>query len=122
MSFDLAVWKSARPLTPDEAQEIYEKLCEDEPPDSVPDCAEMKAFSAELMKRWPEDPSNPEACPFEDVGPASRFLILNLAGSRAPEVAPQVIALARRHGLLCYDPQEGKVHSGASRPWWRFWS
>jgi hypothetical protein len=120
VSFGLAVWKAAKPLSPHEAQAVYEKLCDEEIPEEIVACPEMKAFSAEVLARWPEDPDNPDSCPFEDPYGLPQFQILHLAWSRVPEVAPKVVALALRHGLICYDPQEGKVHQ--KRPWWKFWA
>src|SRR5438876_901136 len=119
MSFDLAVWKSTRPLIVEEAQRLYEKLCEDEIPSEIKPCPEMRAFFAELMTRWPHDDPEADDCPFEDPRDSDVFQILCIAWSRVKEVAPEVIAIALKHGLICHDPQNGEVHQPESkkRPW-----
>ncbi len=119
MSYDLAIWKSGRPLTPLDALDTYHRLCEDDVPADVGPCQEMKAFTADLLKRWPYDAKHPDDCPFEDPGGSEVFMILHFAASRADELVPQLVALAGKHGLVCFDPQNGTVRP--RRPWWQFW-
>lgn len=43
-----------------------------------------------------------------DVGDG--YVLMPMQWGRASEVAPRIVELAGRHGLVCFDPQAGVVH------------
>ncbi len=106
MSFDLGVWHSPRALTRKEADRIYRALCEDGLPEDLTPSPAVAAFARDLEKKSPEEA-------MEDWPPTplyDTYLILHLAWSSAEKLAPVILRLAAKHGLICYDPQEEKVH------------
>src|ERR1017187_6406166 len=130
MSFDLGVWYSDEPLTDEDAGDLYVKLCEQRwiP---VEESAAVDAFYAELTSRYPEIDSIPEEelenCPWSCAHDRSGLhVLMAITWSRCVEIAPVVLKVAARHGLVCYDPQESKVHLPSHlkprpsrfRSWW----
>ena len=57
----------------------------------------------------PEDHlgSCPWACSLDITGD---HVIMAIQPGQCERVVPQVLALAAQHGLVCFDPQAGKVH------------
>lgn len=110
MSADLAVWYEPRTLGDAQAQVVYESLTGREQ-STPPQVSEVIAFLQALLARYPLDaPGSPwTAAPSTTVG----AVMLTVSWPRAEEVFPVVIALAREHGLLCYDPQAGLVRTYA---------
>ncbi|MEW2354622.1 hypothetical protein [Spirillospora sp. NPDC029432] len=124
MSFDLCVWRENRPITAAQALRTYWWLCGDE---SMADADESEfgverdervdAFHGELLAAYPalEGLETAEA----DASPWSMtpghipglYVIMMMGYSDAPDVAPAVVELAMRHGLVCYDPQVTRVHN-----------
>src|SRR5258708_35288093 len=119
MSYDLGVWYADRPLGDAEAGVIYRAFCRDtlrlggySP--------QISAFYLEPVHRSPELHAFPEERVDEgvwNVSPLDRsgmHVLLPMAYSRADEVVPFVRALADKHGLVCFDPQEGRVYLPSS--------
>ena len=116
MSFDLGVWYSSRPLTDEEAAERHRACCDNgdidrliEPHQSVAD------FVSEVTARYPQIDDVPEDeiehCPWSVAfDPSKGHVTMPICWSRVEDVAPVVMELAAKHGLVCYDPQMGKVH------------
>jgi len=113
MSFDLAVWRSDGFLGNEEAGEIYRRLCGSDTI-SCDDDLQINAFYAEVTGRYPEIDTVPEdyvdgspwACALDRSG---RHVLMAIVPSRASELVAVVAALARKHQLLCFDPQNGIV-------------
>ena len=116
MSFDLAVWQSDKPLTADEAQGVYLRLCEEWPYLEGHSPA-VGTFYRELIEKWPEIDTIPEetvgdfdfcpwSCPLNHSGMA---VVMSCVWSKANDVAEHVGLLARKHGLLLFDPQADRV-------------
>ncbi|WP_328603411.1 hypothetical protein OG943_25355 [Amycolatopsis sp. NBC_00345] len=116
MSFDLAVWFEATlSLTPEAAEKKYIRLCDEDLADVVPS-ERVSAFYGALTAMHPEIGTVPDedldACPWTapmDVSPG--HVIMPITGARAEEIGSAVRTLARQHGLVCFDPQAGVVHT-----------
>jgi hypothetical protein len=130
MSFDLAVWHSDTPLSANEAQSLYLKLCNQE---WIPteENAAVEAFYQELCRTYPEIDTLPEDqvddCPWSCAHDRSGLhIIMSMSwGKRTDKVALLIIELARRNGLVCFDPQGPDVylpsHLKPKRSRFRFW-
>ncbi|MDH5559011.1 MAG: hypothetical protein OEZ03_16815, partial [Alphaproteobacteria bacterium] len=114
MSYDLCVFYTTEPLTDDDAGERYQALAGVDGilmDEMIPAVA---AFLADLKTRYPdiddvaegEVADNPWSGGF-DVGQG--HVAMTIRPARAPEVAPFVVELATRHGLVCFDPQDGGI-------------
>ncbi|AUG75474.1 hypothetical protein CFP65_0511 [Kitasatospora sp. MMS16-BH015] len=108
MSYDLAVWHGERPKDEDAGavfDELYERYLESEDVFAEP-APRIEAYVEALVERYPDDvPGGPWASP-PVLGEASGPIVyLLISHSRAEEVSEYAAALAREHGLLCYDPQ-----------------
>ncbi|MEV8631114.1 hypothetical protein AB0395_05600 [Streptosporangium sp. NPDC051023] len=95
MSFELAVWHEPEPITRERAADVFLALRGGEPGAAEPS-AGVTEFAASL----------PEA---EQCSPA--HAVVTVALERSDEVAGEAFALARRYGLVCYDPQRHLVHN-----------
>ncbi len=116
MSFDLAVWHSSKSWTTEEVAERYVALCAGkniikliEPHKKV------SKFVAELTAIYPQIDDVAEDkvddCPWNCAFDVSAgHCIMSMSFSRADEVAPIIIRLARKYGLICYDPQDEKAY------------
>jgi len=131
MTFDLAVWHSERRPSSLEAQRIYEELCDGHSTHGLKANDQVRAFKREFAKDYP-DLDVPGR---EDVAESLRpeggedwdhAVVLNFGWSAAEKMLAVVCRVAAKHGLICYDPQQGVVHfpreqAPASKPWWKFW-
>jgi hypothetical protein len=116
MSFDLGIWHSPRNLTHEEAGELYAALCESKA-DSVKPHSSVDAFYDELTARYPEIDTVPDDriddhdyCPWScalDRSPG--HVIMPCVWSQAENVNQFVHALAAKHQLVVYDPQQGQM-------------
>lgn len=113
MSYDLVVCVGERPADAD-ADEWYEQLMEAfevVENDETPPNPKLVAYAEALLARWPQNA--------DDLGPwVVGPLIADAVGDVFPfgvrfeyanEVVPYAGELAQRHGLVCYDPQEGRL-------------
>ncbi|SEP48896.1 hypothetical protein [Amycolatopsis saalfeldensis] len=116
MSFDLAVWfEPDSSPAPEAAEEKYARLCEEDFTGLVPS-EHVAAFYQALTAKYPEltalAPEDFETCPWNgglEVSPG--HVLMPIAWPRAEEVGSVVRALAREHGLVCFDPQARAVHA-----------
>ncbi|MET8858600.1 hypothetical protein [Streptomyces sp. NPDC004579] len=118
MSFDLAVWFESGRVSVADATRTYERLCDgDLTGAGVVANEAVAAFRRELTDRFPapsataDDDARTEASPWAaglDVSAA--HVIMPMSWSRADDTAPEVVALAGRHGLVCLDPQAQVLH------------
>lgn len=116
MSFDLAVWHTDEPLTSERAAEIYLRLCHDWPYLNG-NSAAVTAFYEELTGRWHEIDIIPEHhigdfdhCPWScALSRSGMAVVMTCVWSEAAAVAEFVERLARKHGLLLFDPQSNRV-------------
>lgn len=132
MSFDLGVWYSDVPVSLEEASEFYQDLCENGS-ESHKENGAIGAFYKELTARWPEIDSVPEekvgdfdfspwSCNLDRYGDA---IVMCCVWSEAAKVEKVVRELARKQGLVFYDPQADRVllpdhlNSGEKANWWK---
>ncbi len=116
MSFDLGVWFPQKRIRNEEAKEFYVRLCDGDTSGVVPHPA-IDAFYAELTAKHPEIDTIPEGkiddhdyCPWScnlDYSPS--HVIMSCVWSKATHVHQLVQGLARKHGLVLYDPQGEEV-------------
>lgn len=132
MSFDLAVWHSTYALSGEAAGAVYQAVCEgtDLPRDgSIAPSSRITAFIAELDSRFPdldslsdaEVDASPWASGFEYSDQHATF---NIRWSAAKAMLAEFRALAARHELVLYDPQEEVAYNPPSLksvPAWQFW-
>jgi hypothetical protein len=108
MSYDLVVWVGRRPDNPKTADALYERLMKRlERDDHTPPHPRLVAYAAALLERWPEGEGSPwavEPLLSEAVGDV---FPLSVRTEHAKVAAAYASGLARKHGLVCYDPQEG---------------
>lgn len=116
MSFDLSVWYSPRPLTDAEAADRYTAFRENGNVTCRVETDERLArFVADVTSRYPQidDVADDEidACPWNVAFDISeRHVTVPIMWAYVEEIAPFVMDLAERHGLVCYDPQSRRVH------------
>lgn len=116
MSYDLAVWEGKRPFLGRGASRTFERLMDEQERGEAPRPASpaIADFVAELLAHWPDlDDDNEDECPWA-AGP----LIQEASGSHiyfamtwdgAEYAVPTIAQIARRRGLVCYDPQADEV-------------
>jgi len=112
MSFDLAVWYPQKRSSNQEAKVMHGWLCEGDVGRVVQHPA-IDAFYAELTAIHPEIDTIPERridnhdhCPWScklDHSPS--YVIMSCVWSESTNVHTLVQDLARKHGLVTYDPQ-----------------
>lgn len=115
MSFDLAVWDCNGLVTNQDVKVKYESFCERLlEAKNGPPTLKIKAFVQELEDRFPAN--NPyveedlEDCPWNSAFDTSGdFTLLTISWARVAEVAPFVTMLARKHGMICYNPQDESI-------------
>lgn len=116
MSFDLGVWYSPQSLSDAEAGECFAAFRSDGGVTCrVAGNERLAEFVDALTSRYPQiddlADDQIDACPWNvpfDVSEA--HVTIPIMWSRMTEIAPVVMELAERHGLVCYDPQSRKVH------------
>ncbi|WP_326568055.1 hypothetical protein VSH64_40655 [Amycolatopsis rhabdoformis] len=113
MSFDLAVWFAPAAVSAAEAKDRYTRLTNED--EGAVEHPQVAAFYRELTARHPELVDDPEKSPWTaGLGLSADAVVMTIAWSRAEAVARLVFDLARRHGLVAFDPQKGDVHNPAA--------
>jgi hypothetical protein len=135
MSCDYSVWNSKKHFTAKEAGEVHGRLCENDLSDVEPSPS-IAAFYQELTAKHPEIDDVPEEKMGDnDYSPWSCSLdksdghvIMPCVWVKADYVGDLVRTLAKKHGLVFYDPQSERIlypHSETSqakqKPWWKIW-
>ncbi|MGW3911725.1 hypothetical protein ACWEBX_09370 [Streptomyces sp. NPDC005070] len=133
MSFDLAVWFEAERVSASDAARTYERLSDgDLAGAGVATSEAVTAFHRELTVRFPElavieaaatedvatrlaitedDGRQPTGSPWTaSLDVSAAHVIMPMAWDRADATAPEVVALAAAHGLVCFDPQAEVLH------------
>lgn len=115
MSFDLGVFFTEKPHSDDDARDRYVACCEEDDlsPWVVPN-PKVAAFLKDLTARYPDIKDMPEqnvdACPWAASLDVSRgHVLMPMVHSWAERMYPFILGLAEKHGLVCFDPQEGMI-------------
>jgi hypothetical protein len=114
MSYDLAVWHESTAIDSRAAQQKYEAMCAGvhppTPHESVAQFVNLVTQQYPQIDDCDEDDIDdcPGTCEF-DVSPA--HCILNIRWGREEELVPELVHIAMDLGLICYDPQSGRVYS-----------
>jgi hypothetical protein len=98
MAYDFGVWISPHPRDDADAGELFVRLVElMNRDDSSGPTARLSAFARDLLARRPE----------LAVWATAEGIRVTADGEpeRLEQIVTAVAALARRHGMICYDPQ-----------------
>jgi hypothetical protein len=118
VSYDIAVWEAGgRPATDEAALETYNEMWVRYEDTEESAGTQILGFIEELTARYPDldDLSDEEVddSPWADsplrgnvMGP---FFYFALVPSKADETIPFIAETARRHELVCFDPQQEKL-------------
>lgn len=115
MGYDIAVFEGDPPGSHAEALAAFEQateLLDADPPE--PPSERIAAFVDALAQRWPGDTDEQlDASPWkvwpltaDAVGP---LFYTSLTFGGAPEAVPEIVRIAREHGLNCFDPQAERL-------------
>ncbi len=113
-SLYLGVWKCLTPISVEEAARQYRLLRDLESTARRFD-AEVYAFYSRLSSLYPEVDAlsedelddSPWACSMEV---SDSHVIMAIMPEQSEKVVPQILALAEENGLVCFDPQAGRVY------------
>lgn len=110
VSYDLAVWDGDRPFDNRAASSMYDELYERYLKSDdvvVPPAPRIVAYVEALVARYPDDVDHSVvwASPPVIDEASGPIVYLLMSYSKAEEVSEYAAALAREHGLVCFDPQ-----------------
>lgn len=135
MSYDLSLWDGPKPRSAEHASELVDVWAEAEenigPASNLPGgSTRLPAMLAELFAAVPDrdvtgNPNHPAvwaAGYLPDEG-KNGYTELNILSQHAERVVPLVDLLARKHGIMVYNPQDDDLLGAARprKPWWKFW-
>ncbi|MER6687257.1 hypothetical protein [Streptomyces olivaceoviridis] len=113
MSYDLAVWDGDRPLDDGQAGSTYDEFFErylESDDVVVPPVPRIVAYVEALVARYPDaEGSGVWASPPVIEEASGPMVYLLMSYGRAEEVSEYASALAREHGLVCFDPQAERL-------------
>jgi hypothetical protein len=120
VSYDLAVWEGQRPADDEAAGGMFEELyaCYVESGVREIPTERIRAYAEALHARYPdidEDERSPwSTAPLigEAIGP---FFYFPMVYSRCEEASAWAAQLAADHGLVCFDPQMGRLRPVPAR-------
>jgi len=117
MSYDIAVWVGERPADDDAAAEEFEARADASEDDDLPPGPRIKAYVDALLQRFPEgsDEGVWAGEPLLDEAGGDFLYLTLIVGNRLDDVVRHAGELARRHGLVAYDPQLECVLEGSIR-------
>ncbi|MGC4987021.1 hypothetical protein ACLQ18_41585 [Streptomyces sp. DT193] len=112
MSFDLAFWYSVDPVDGTSALGTYRAILDEVPEAAAPNVA-VSDFLADVVKVFPDlTEENMDGSPW--MSPlyfSDAFVVASISWSRQQVMARALAALARKHGLVCFDPQAESIIS-----------
>jgi hypothetical protein len=115
MSFDLIFWYEREPSTPEQAAQIYDKLT-DEEVGIVERNPVLSDFYHEVIATYQDMYENmteedAKVVPWTaEVYHNAECVITPISWWRCKEVGPALIALAARHGVTTYNPQDRIIY------------
>ncbi len=109
MSFDLAFWRHSE--GDDAPSDLYEQMMNEVTGVVVAASEQLSALVADIATRYPEISlenmdESPWASEFDLTG---EYLVVAISGSRSVELSSFLLPLARKHGLVTYDPQGNQL-------------
>ena len=109
----LGVWKCLTPISNEEAAHQYQ-LLKDVGSERRFD-AEVYAFYTRLIGLYPKIDTLPEEeldnSPWaSSMEVSGSHVIMAIVPEQSEKVIPRVLALAEENGLVCFDPQAGRVY------------
>jgi hypothetical protein len=113
-NFRLGVWRSEIPLSNTAAAKQYAALSEG-PEDSIGFDSAVYAFHSQLTDLYPRldmlSESDEERSPWGSSPEFSGvYVSIALRPTHYAEVFPMILRIAEVNGLVCFDPQNVKVH------------
>jgi hypothetical protein len=102
MSCDVAIWHSKTRLTDAEADDIYSALTDGDTA-NVEAHPGIGAFLDELRGRYPDIDA------LAEVYPSDAHVLLCMPWSKAVELMDFAERLAKKHALVCFDPQSSVI-------------
>ena len=110
MSFDLAFWHVDGSIDAAQALATYEGILE-EIPGCVAENPAVGRFNADVVSVFPDlTEENADESPWSSpLYSSDSFTVASISWSKQAIVSQALIALAKKHGLICYDPQSGTV-------------
>lgn len=120
MSYDLAVWKGTEPESARAAAVEYGRrmealeACLDQPGGPPPPTPAIRALVEAALARFPAlDDESGDECPWAIApligGAVGDFIRFPMTFSGAEYARDVLAAVAQRQGLICYDPQIGRL-------------
>lgn len=113
MSYDVAVWDGDAPANDEHAVRVNEELWARYEEGAEEPSPRILAFLRELTARYPDLEDLPEneiedspwsVSPTDDA--VGVYSYLCLVYSKIEEALPFIVQTAKRHGLVCFDPQQ----------------
>jgi hypothetical protein len=118
MSFDLIVWKEPAVSTEEEASSLVHRFHESGDPSVFHASEDLLHFYDELLQRCPalelfdDDERRLAETPWSVTPERSgRVIELNIRWRAPDDMVDTMVALARKHQLVMYDPQGPTLHS-----------
>src|SRR6516164_816969 len=114
MNFYLGVWNSPTAISDDEAAARYLALSDEKSVESEFDPS-VYNFYCGLISLFPEVETVPEdeldSCPWAcGIDIAADHVIMAIQIEQAQKIIGQVVSLAAKYELICFDPQANKVY------------
>lgn len=112
MSYDLAIWHEPCAIDCQSAQKKYEAICSSvmfpAPHESVTCFVDRLTGKYPQIDNWDEDDIDncPWSCEF-DQSPG--HCIIHMRWGAVEKMLQEIVLLAEGCGLVCYDPQNGKL-------------
>src|SRR5688572_6927935 len=114
MSMDLYLWKAPVTDDPDEAKALLDRYYDKRDTSVFEPSGDIAAYARELRGLHSDDPGDfdQDACPWASLPfeETDRFLALNIRWSADNQALDDIVALARKHELVIYDPQGPSVY------------
>ena len=106
MSMTLILWKGPVVEDPEAAESLLAPYYQRQDESAFEPGGELALVRAQLLGLFPFDPNADESSPWADLpGESDRLLLLSLRQGAETPLPAHIVALARKDGLVLYDPQ-----------------